>query len=135
MTDIGEVTVKELTEYADYCMGKIPIEERVDFPNNGRDTVNEVRRDTRSGVEYPIIDTGLGPENGSFIVYMYDFTHRLIMGARIWLNTGHIYLLEWNSARTLYNRMPYGIETFEEFKSRTMLPKVPKGILKIPSKL
>lgn len=25
MTDIGEVTVKELTEYADYCMGKIPV--------------------------------------------------------------------------------------------------------------
>ena len=133
MTDIGKVTIKELTEYADYCIGKIPIEERVDFPNNGRDTVNEVRRDMRDGVEYPVIDTGL--KTRSFTVYMYDFSHRLIMGARIWLNTGHIYLLDWNSARTLYNKPPYGIETFEEFKARTALPVVPKGILKIPSKL
>ena len=66
MTDIGEITVKELTEYADYCMGKIPIEERVDFPNTGRVAVNEVRRDTRDGAEYPVIDTGLVPEDMSF---------------------------------------------------------------------
>ena len=44
MTDIGEITVKELTEYADYCMGKIPIEEHVDFPNTGRVAVNAGRR-------------------------------------------------------------------------------------------
>lgn len=123
MTDIGEITVKELTEYADYCMGKIPIEERVDFPNTGR------------GAEYPVIDTGLVPEDMSFIVYIYDSGHRLTMCVRIWLNTGHIYLLEWSSARTLYNKPPYGIETFMEFKTRRTLPRVPKGILKIPSSL
>ena len=135
MTDIGEITVKELTEYADYCMGKIPVEERVDFPNTGRVAVNEVRRDTRDGAEYPVIDTGLVPEDMSFIVYIYDSGHRLTMCVRIWLNTGHIYLLEWSSARTLYNKPPYGIETFVEFKTRRTLPRVPKGILKIPSSL
>lgn len=135
MTDIGEVTVKELTEYADYCMGKIPVEKRVDFPNNGRDTVNEVRRDMRHGVEYPVIETGPGPEDRSFIIDIYGSVHRQVMVARIWLNTGRIYLIGWSSARTLYNKTPYGIETFEEFKARRTLPKVPKGILKIPSKL
>ena len=135
MTDIDEITVRELTEYADYCMGKIPIEERVDFPNTGRVAVNEVRRNTWNGAEYPVIDTGLVPEDMSFIVYIYDSGHRLTMCARIWLNTGHIYLLEWSSARTLYNKSPYGIETFGEFKARRTLPRVPKGILKIPSSL
>lgn len=83
MTDIGEITVKELTEYADYCMGKIPIEERVDFPNNGRDTVNEVSRDMRDGVEYPVIDTGLDPEDRSFIIDIYGSGHIQVMVARI----------------------------------------------------
>ena len=134
MIDIGGITMKELTEYADYCMGKIPVEDRVDFPNNGRGTVNVVQHyTTPSGVEYPVIETSL--KNRSFVVGMCDFSHRLIMAARIWLNTGHIYLLDWNSARTLYNKPPYGIETFEEFKERIALPVVPKGILKIPSKL
>ena len=126
--------MKELTEYADYCMGKIPVEDRVDFPNNGRGTVNVVQHyTTPSGIKYPVIETGL--KDRSFVVRMYDFSHRLIMAARIWLNTGHIYLLEWSSARTLYNKPPYGIETFVEFKARRTLPRVPKGILKIPSSL
>lgn len=135
MIDINRITIRELTEYADYCMGKIPVGERVDFPNNGRATVNEVRRCMRRGVEYPVIDTGLGTDGRSFIIDIYGSGHRQVMGGRIWLNTGHIYLLEWRSARTLYNKPPYGIETFEEFKSRIALPVVPKGILKIPSKL
>ena len=135
MTDIGKITVKELTEYADYCIGKIPVEERAGFPNNGRDTVNEVRRDMRDGAEYPVIDTGLDPEDRSFIIDIYGSGHIQVMVARIWLNTGRIYLIGWSSARLLYNKPPYGIETFEGFKSRIALPVVPKGILKIPSKL
>lgn len=57
------------------------------------------------------------------------------MWARIWPDTGHIYLLERSGARTLYDKPPYGIETFGEFKARRTLPRVPKGILKIPSSL
>ena len=134
MIDISKITIIELAKYADYCMGKIPVEDRVDFPNNGRGTVNVVQHyTTPSGVEYPIIETGL--KNSSFAVSMYDFSHRLIMAARIWLNTGHIYLLDWDRFMSLYDESPYGIETFEEFKARITLPVVPKGILKIPSSL
>ena len=135
MTDIGKITVKELTEYADYCMGKIPIEERSRFPGEMHGITVEVRRKPCSGVEYPVIDTGLDPEDRSFIIDIYGSGHIQVMVARIWLNTGRIYLIGWSSARLLYNKPPYGIETFEGFKSRIALPVVPKGILKIPSKL
>ena len=133
MTDIGEVTVKELMEYADYCMGKIPIEERSRFPGEMRGITIEVRRKPCSGVESVIIDAG--PSDRSFIIDIYDSSHRQVMAARIWLNNGRIYLFDWLDTSLLYNKMPYGIETFEEFKARTALPVVPKGILKIPSKL
>ena len=135
MTDIDEITVKELTEYAYYCMGKIPAKVRAVFPGDGRDTVNEVRCDTRRGVEYPVIDACTGPEDRSFIIDIYGPGHRRVMAGRIWLNNGHIYLIDCVSTRTLYNKSPYGIETFDEFKARTTLPEVPKGILKIPLKL
>lgn len=133
MTDIGEVTVKELTEYADYCMGKIPVEERSRFPGEMRGITVEVRRKPCSGVESDIIDAG--PADRSFIIDIYDSDHRRVMAGRIWLNNGYIYLEDWDRIMSLYNESPYGIETFEEFKSRIALPVVPKGILKIPSKL
>lgn len=133
MTDIGEVTVKELTEYADYCMGKIPIEKRSEFPGEMRGITIEVRRKPYTGIESDIIDAGTADR--SFIIDIYDSGHRRVMAGRIWLNTGHIYLVDWNRFMSLYDESPYGIETFEEFKARRTLPRVPKGILKIPSKL
>lgn len=133
MTDIGEITVRELTEYANYCMGKIPVGERSGFPGEMLGITVEVRRKPYSGVESDIIDTG--PSDRSFIIDIYDSVHRRVMAGRIWLNNGYIYLEDWNRIMSLYNESPYGIETFEEFRSRTALPVVPKGILKIPSKL
>lgn len=133
MIDISGTTIKELTEYADYCMGKIPLEERIDFPDNGRDMVNEVRCDRYRAVESAIINAS--PEDKSFIIDIYDSSHIRVMAARIWMNTGFIYLVDWNRARTLYYKSPDGIETFEKFRARRMLPKVPKGILKIPERI
>ena len=133
MTDIGEITVKELTEYAYYCIGKIPMEERSEFPGEMQGISVEVRRKPRSGVESDIIDAG--PSDRSFIIDIYDSDHRRVMTGRIWLNNGYIYLVDCDRIMSLYNESPYGIETFEEFKARTTLPVVPKGILKIPSKL
>ena len=133
MTDIGEITVKELTEYADSCMGKIPVEVRSGFPGEMRGITVEVRRKPYSGVESDIIDAGSADR--SFIIDIYDSDHRRVMAGRIWLNNGHIYLVDWDRFMSLYDESPYGIETFEEFKSRRTLPVVPKGILKIPSKL
>lgn len=133
MTDIGEVTVKELTEYADYCMGKIPIEERSGFPGEMHGITVEVRRKQYTGIESDIIDADSA--NRSFIIDIYDSDHRRVMAGRIWLNNGYIYLVDWDRFTVLYNESPYGIETFEEFKARRTLPRVPKGILKIPSKL
>ena len=133
MTDIGEVTVKELTEYADYCMGKIPVDVRSRFPGEMRGITVEVRRKPCSGVESVIIDAGSADR--SFIIDIYDSDHRRVMAGRIWLNNGYIYLVDWDRFMSLYDESPYGIETFEEFKSRRTLPVVPKGILKIPSKL
>lgn len=133
MTDIGEITVRELTEYADYCMGKIPVGERSGFPGEMHGITVEVRRKPCSGVESDIIDAGTADR--SFIIDIYDSDHRRVMAGRIWLNNGYIYLVDWDRFMSLYNESPHGIETFEEFKARTMLPKVPKGILKIPSKL
>lgn len=133
MTDIGEVTVKELTEYADYCMGKIPVGERSGFPGEMCGITVEVRRKPYTGIESDIIDAGTADR--SFIIDIYDSDHRRVMAGRIWLNTGHIYLVDWNRFMSLYDELPYGIETFEEFKARRTLPRVPKGILKIPLKL
>ena len=133
MTDTGEVTIKELAEYADYCMGKIPVEKRSGFPGEMRGISNEVRRQPYLGVESAIIDAGTADR--SFIIDIYDSGHRRVMAGRIWLNNGYIYLVDWDRFMSLYNESPYGIETFEEFKSRIALPVVPKGILKIPSKL
>lgn len=133
MTDIGKITVKELTEYADYCMGKIPVDVRSGFPGEMRGITVEVRRKPYSGVESVIIDAG--PSDRSFIVDIYDSGHRQVMTGRIWLNDGYIYLMDCDRIMSLYNESPYGIETFEEFKARRTLPKVPKGILKISSKL
>lgn len=133
MIDISGITMKELTEYADYCMGKIPIEERSGFPGEMRGISNEVRCDRYHGVESAIINAS--PEDKSFIIDIYDSSHIRVMAARIWMNNGFIYLVDWNRARTLYDKSPGGIETFEEFRTRRMLPKVPKGILKIPSRL
>ena len=133
MTDIGEITVRELTEYADYCMGKIPVGERSGFPGEMHGITVEVRRKPYSGVESDIIDAG--PADRSFIIDIYDSDHRQVMAGRIWLNNGHIYLMDWDRFISLYNESPYGIETFEEFKARRTPPRVPKGILKIPSKL
>ena len=133
MTDIGEITVKELTEYADYCMGKIPVGERSGFPGEMCGITVEVRRKPYSGVESDIIDADSADR--SFIIDIYDSDHRRVMAGRIWLNNGYIYLVDWNRFMVLYNESPYGIETFEEFKARRTLPRVAKGILKIPSKL
>ena len=133
MIDISGITIKELTEYADYCMGKIPIEERTRFPGEMRGISNEVRCDMFHPVESAIIDAS--PEDKSFIIDIYDSSRREVMAARIWLNNGRIYLIDWNESDLLYDQSPNGIETFEEFKARITLPKVPSGILKIPSRL
>lgn len=133
MIDISGITMKELTEYADYCMGKIPIEERSGFPGEMRGISNEVRCDRYHGVESAIIDAS--PEDKSFIIDIYDSSRREVMAARIWLNNGRIYLIDWVEANLLYDRSPDGIETFEEFKLRITLPKVPAGILKIPERI
>lgn len=133
MTDIGEITIRELTEYADYCMGKIPVGERSGFSGEMRGITVEVRRKPCSGVESDIIDAGTADR--SFIIDIYGSDHRQVMAGRIWLNNGHIYLMDWDRFISLYNESPYGIETFEEFNARRTLPVVPKGILKIPSKL
>lgn len=133
MTDIGEITIRELTEYADYCMGKIPVGERSGFPGEMHGITVEVRRKPYSGVESDIIDAGTADR--SFIIDIYGSDHRRVMAGRIWLDTGYIYLVDWDRFMSLYNESPYGIETFEEFKARRTLPRVPKGILKIPSSL
>ena len=133
MIDISGITIKELTEYADYCMGKIPIEERSGFPGEMRGISNEVRCDRYRGVESAIIDAS--PEDKSFIIDIYDSSRRQVMAARICLNNGRIYLIDWAEANLLYDRSPDRIETFEEFKARITLPVVPAGILKIPERI
>ena len=133
MIDISKITIIELTKYADYCMGKIPVEVRSGFPGKMLGITIEVRRKPYSGVESDIIDAGSADR--SFIIDIYDSSHRRVMAGRIWLNNGYIYLVDWDRFMSLYDESPYGIETFEEFKSRITLPKVPKGILKIPSSL
>ena len=65
---------------------------------------------------------------------IYDGGHVQVMAARIWLN-GRIYLIDWFRTSLLYDKMPVGIKTFEEFKLWRALPKVPAGILKIPERL
>ena len=131
MIDISGITIKELTEYADYCMGIIPIEERTRFPGEMRGICNEVRHDRYCNIESAIID--VSPEDKSIIIDIYDSGHTQVMAARIWLNNGRIYLMDWNSGSLLYEMSPSGVETFEQFKARITLPKVPKGILKIPA--
>ena len=133
MIDISKITIIELTKYADYCMGKIPIEERSGFPGEMRGICNEVRCDRYHPVESAIIDAS--PDDKSFIIDIYDSSRREVMAARIWLNNGRIYLIDWNTADLLYDKSPDGVETFEEFKLRITLPKVPAGILKIPEKI
>jgi hypothetical protein len=110
MIDISGITIKELTEYADYCMGKIPIEEGTRFPGEMRGISNEVRCDWYHPVESAIIDES--PEDKSFIIDIYDSSRREIMAARIWLNSGRIYLIDWNTADLLYDMPPDGVETF-----------------------
>lgn len=133
MTDIGGITFRELTEYADYCMGKIPIGERTRFPDEMRGICNVVSRDRYRGVESAII--GAGPEDKSFVIDIYDSGHSQVMAARIWLNNGRIYLIDWNGLDLLYDQSPDGIEMFEEFRLRRALPRVPAGILKIPERI
>lgn len=125
--------MRELTEYADYCMGMIPIEARTRFPGEMRGITNVVRSDRYCNIESAIIDAG--PDDKSFIMDIYDPGHTQVMAARIWLNNGRIYLIDWNTARLLYDIPPSGVEPFEEFKARRGLPKVPKGILKIPERI
>lgn len=133
MIDISKITIRDLTEYADYCMGKIPIEERTRFPGEMWGISNEVRRQPYLGVESAIID--VSPEDKSFIIDIYDSSHRQVMAARIWLNNGRIYLIDWVETNLLYDKSPDRVETFEEFKLRITLPVVPKGLLKIPKNL
>ena len=133
MVDIKDITIKELTEYADYCMGKIPIERRSGFPGEMRGITNEVRCDRYRKVESAIVYDG--SDDISIIIDIYDSGRTQVMAARIWLDDGRIYLIDWGTARLLYDESPSGIETFEEFKHRVSLPAVPAGILKIPSRL
>lgn len=133
MIDIKGITFIELTEYADYCMGKIPIEERSEFPGEMRGITNVVRCVQPRSVDSAIIDAS--PEDKRFIIDIYDSSCVEVMAACIWLNNGFIHLIDWNRDRILYNKSPAGIETFEEFKLRRMLPKVPAGILKIPERV
>ena len=132
MIDISKITMRELTEYADYCMGMIPIGERSGFPSEMRGITNEVRCDRYHGVESAIIDAS--PEDKSIIIDIYAGPIQ-VMAARIWLNDGRIYLVDWNTARLLYEKIPDRIYNFEEFKAWRMLPEVPKGILKIPERI
>ncbi|MBO7694390.1 MAG: hypothetical protein J6T10_17390 [Methanobrevibacter sp.] len=131
MIDISGITIKELVQYADYCMGKIPIEERSGFPGEMRGITNEVR--CFHTIESAIIEAST--EDKRIIIDIYDSSHVEVMAASIWLNNGHIYLIDWNRDRVLYNKSPDGIYNFEEFKKIRMLPEVPTGILKIPARL
>ena len=133
MIDISQITMRELTEYADYCMGMIPIEERSGFPGEMRGVTNEVRSDRYHGVESAILDAS--PEDKSFILDIYESGHIQVMAARIWLNDGRIYLIDWFRTSLLYDKIPLGIKTFEEFKAWRTLPEVPAGILKIPERI
>ena len=133
MIDISKITIRELTEYADYCMGMIPIEARSRFPGEMRGITNVVRCDMYHTVKSAIIDAG--PDDKSFIMDIYDSDHRQVMAARVWMNNGRIYLIDWLEARLLYDMPPSGVETFEQFKVRRGLPVVPKGILKIPERI
>lgn len=133
MIDISKITMRELTEYADYCMGMIPIEERSGFPGEMRGITNEVRCDRYHGVESAIIDAS--PEDKSIIIDIYESGHIQVMAARIWLNDGRIYLVDWFRTSLLYDKIPFGIYNFEEFKALGALPVVPKGILKIPERI
>lgn len=131
MIDIREITIKELVQYADYCLGKIPIEERSEFPDEMRGITNVVR--CYHTIESAII--AASPEEMSFIIDIFDSSHIQVMAARIWMNNGYIFLLDWNGNKILYNKSPDGIYNFEEFKKIRMLPVVPAGILKIPTRL
>ena len=133
MIDIHEITMRELTEYADYCMGMIPIEYRSGFPGEMRGITNVVRCDMYHSIKSAIIDAGI--DDQSIIIDIYGPGHIQVMAARIWLNNGRIYLINWDNANLLYNMPPDRVDTFEEFKIRRALPVVPKGILKIPERI
>jgi hypothetical protein len=98
-----------------------------------RGITNEVRCDMYHRIESAIIEAS--PEDKRFVIDIYDSNHVEVMAGSIWLNNGRIYLIDWNESDLLYDQSPNGIETFEEFKARITLPKVPAGILKIPSRL
>ena len=132
MIDISRIIIRDLIEYADYCMGMIPIEKRSEFPGEMRGITNEVRCDMYHTVKSAIIDAG--PDDKSIIIDIYDSGHTEVMAARIWLN-GHIYLIDWNTGSLLYDGSPEGIYNFDEFKVWRALPKVPAGILKISTRL
>ena len=132
MIDISRIIIRDLTEYADYCMGMIPIEARTRFPGEMRGITNVVRCDMYHTVKSAILDAG--PDDKSIIIDIYDSGRTQVMAARIWLN-GRIYLIDWNTGRLLYDGSPEGIYNFEEFKVWRTLPKVPAGILKIPTRL
>lgn len=133
MIDISKITMRDLIEYADYCMGMIPIEKRSECPCEMRGIINEVRCDMYHTVKSAILDES--PDVMSIILDIYDSMHIQVMAARIWLNDGRIYLIDWGTARLLYDKIPDRIYNFEDFKAWRTLPKVPAGILKIPTRL
>lgn len=113
------------------------MEDKADIEKYIRGCIDTSRYFRKFGFNYSIFNIFYNSDTNyiSCDLMVYGPSHRQVMAARIWLNNGRIYLIDWAEANLLYDKSPDGVETFEEFKARITLPKVPAGILKIPERI
>lgn len=84
--------------------------------------------------EYVKITTILN--DGSALFDIADCSGNDAVTGRIWFNDRYIILGKNGAVRSLlYNGWPEGIDTYRVYERKVRLPRVPKGILKIPSSL
>ena len=81
------------------------------------------------------ITTILNDGSALFDIMDYLGDNNIIIG-RIWFNDKYIMLVKNETERSmLYNGWPEDVDLYSVYEKKIILPKVPKGILKIPEKL
>ena len=74
--------------------------------------------------------------DGSALFDIADCSGNDVVTGRIWSDDGHIILVKNGAVRSvLYSGWPEGVDTYRVYERKVRLPEVPKGILKIPSRL
>lgn len=111
---------REIYSYVNYCLGKVLYFQEGDHIKMRHDSCSN------NVIVYP---------DNTVMADIFSMDGSLRTTAALSLVDARIYAVDMIDFTTLYDGAPAGVMTISEYIDSITLPKVPKGILKIPSSL